>query len=310
MNPPFRGRPRILSQTLLALAATIASACSSPQPDGQAPAPLPPPAPIERVVKGEDNGLEIHIWNVVDRGETLRDALAPHAAAPVPLPADTLRAWRNSGMRIVAVPLDDLAAIRAHLPFIGRLRARWMAQTPAWTEIHRGGSLGPDSALRIDDESITVGAGAPRFILRTWVAPSAGDADAAIRPLICADLAVQHAPTARERDAAAALGAPRRIPLEREGAVFPSLTANLVLEEGVALVIAPEDPDVHWSADTTSAPPAPADADPFVLGPRIPAVPPAGDALLVPERDLVRGYTIKTLIILLPRATGEFHLLP
>jgi hypothetical protein len=323
---------------LLALSASITpvagcvSASGSGAP-GVAATPRPAGA-LTGVLTENQSGLEIQWWTVTDRDEELAQALAPYAEAPTPLPESVRASWRRNGFRMIAVPVRDMAALLGALPIEDKVNRIWLGQTPEWTIAAPGAPWSGERSLRIDGETIRLGGGQIRMLVRAWVSPTEG------APTLRADIAVQYCNAA---NSAAALAPFARATIRRpetEGMIFRSLTAAMELTGDRVYCIIPEDPDIDWAevsrgvedgvasrgpdarARATGGGPALPlrEASPFAepespdaalaLGPAPPGIPLLADALLSRIELLPTRRRARSLVILAPSVPGVFRLAP
>lgn len=289
------------------LAAPIAS---------QASAPIISPA-----VLAEPDGLEIRQWAVRFDREALIAAISPYLdAAPITDPR-TEKRLRDSGLRVIAVPIGLIESVRARMPLVGRIDRRWVGQAPEWTEAYAGERFGPGAPFRLGDERLILGEGRLRLIFRAWTEPDP-------RPRLRLDLALQHEPP-RGPTALHSNAAPRRRGIVEEGLIFSSSVAELVLDGASVLLLIPDAPEHDWhNTESESEPEAddapdpedslePADwlpqpeptADPLP-GPPAPDTPTLGEALMVNTGSVGSAPRSRAVIVLIPRIAGRAGILP
>lgn len=311
---------------LLALAgvATLAGCAAEPvatQPVaslsvGQAPLDLVSPA-----VRGSENGLEV-LWLVAhDEDNAVAQALAPYLAQPVPLAEDARARWADNGLRIVRLPVDDLATLEKTLRLIGIINRQWMGWALEWREAFRGRTIEPDAPLAIGGVRRAMPGGALRFVARCWTAPT--EAGPVIRVELTPQLFERRETRSRAEELAAiAAGqAPVGFDALSEGRVFESLAIDAPLTPGYAYVIVGEAPGVDWGAPpkATEAPRIddsgfmvePRAAGPsaaFVAGPPALTPPTIGEAMLNVRALGPEDRPARALVILLPRTPARFDL--
>lgn len=272
-------------------------------------------------VRGSQNGLEV-LWLVAhdDDGAVAR-ALAPYVAQPVPMSDETRQTWADNGLRIVRLPVDDLATLESSLPLVGIVNRQWMGWALEWREAFRGRTLEKDSPLVVNGLRRTMPGGALRFIARCWTAPSPDG------PVIRLELTPQlferleTRSRADELAAFAAGEAPVGFDAINEGRVFDTLAIEAPLEHGFAYVITGEAPGVDWNAPAPSAEAPKIDEDgfmveprgeapsaAFVAGPPALAPPTVGEAMLNVRALGPDERPAKALFILVPRTPARFDL--
>lgn len=301
----------------------------------------PPPQPVLAASeRGIANGLELVWWVVDDQDGVLGRTLAGRSEEPPGLDPGTAPRWRAAGLRIIAIPLPDMAGLTADLPLIGRVQREWMGQLPRWTVAVRG-SAADSMTIAMPDGPLTLGPGRLRLLARCWLNPTTEAGQ--IRPSLRIELLPQH----EEHGAEAftyemALGLDQRKGIEAEGLVFTRLLAGLEAKEGYAYLIVPESPEVEWKAErpegergeplplaprasdlpipfeepVDETPPRPDDGrgkpelpvKPRPLGPSTFKLRTLGEAMLTdaPSGGQARA---KVVMALIPRVPGEFRLL-
>jgi len=282
------------------------------------------------VTYGGDAGVELR-WLVTDMPTSrLGAVLARYETNPVPGDAETMELWRANGLRMVAVPLDEIAGLRARLRVVGATNRQWVGLAPRWVDAVTGPGTGPRT-ITMHDGHLELPAGRLRLLVRSWVVPVPPENDsgeAALR----VELVPQHQEAAHVAARAdPLLLTPEKRPTEAQGLVFARLRAALRFARGengpYAVVLVPEDPDVRWEAPSgvsaeatppvgeavpppapgevartgsgTGAPnpppalpaaPAPAPGPARPPGPPSPAIPSLGEAMLLARTER-RGDT-------------------
>jgi len=313
------GRSAMLAAALLALAPGCAP---SPNPEPVATAPAPAIAnPFASVLADDQSGLEVQWWTITDQEDLLATALAPFADRPVPLPPDVEANWRRNGFRMVAVPADQLGALLSVLPIEDKVNRIWLGQAPRWTVAAPGAPWRGARSLLIDGETIELGAGQLRLLVRAWIAPTDG------APTMRTDVAVQYL------NAGADTASPnfQRAELRRAdtmGMIFRTLTAAMELDDDSVYCILSEDPGVDWGSagndqepEQGAEPRLPVRApspfpeldepeDPMALGPKPPGIPLLADALLSRVELLPTRRQARSIVILAPKVPETYRLAP
>lgn len=251
----FPAAPAVAASALVVVLCALA-ACSGPaatvdragqavaarvvsDPDGADPTRLASP-----VVRGGDNGLELRWWVCVDDETTLRAAISPYADNPVPMDEHTLRLWRENGLRVVAVPLEDLSLLRAQLRLAGTVQRQWLGQVPRWAEAVRGPAIEGGLTIGLERGRLRLGPGALRMLVRCWAVPVVDESDPdapTARSALHIELVPQHEEPRRRADDPI-LGfsdRPSRLAAEDKGLLFSRLTARMVAREGYAYLVVP-----------------------------------------------------------------------
>lgn|GEM_PF-1734924 len=337
MNAPIGAITASAASTTLALLVLIAG-CASQHPAPRATSasePRPAPTnPIARVFADRRAGLEVQWWTVTARDDALAQALAPYADEPTPLPPTVRANWRRNGLRMVRVPFADMNALLTALPIEDKVNQTWIGQSPRWTVAAPGAPWNGRRSLLIDGETIRLGAGRLRLLVRAWISPTEGP------PTLRTDLALQYLNSS--------LSAPSRTPFdlaslrrpETDGMIFRTLTAAMEISGEYAYCIVSEDPDIDWatmrsagtadgegdrgvgdSARQRQAPTLPEHAPPpfparapddqtRALGPKPPGIPLLADALLSRVDLLPTRRRARSIVILAPIVPETFRLAP
>jgi len=195
--------------------------------------------PITSQATAPDPGLEVVVWTAQDFGYAAARALLPYADRPVPMPHADLEAWRRAGLRIFAVPIDEIDAVLANAPPIFPVQRQRFGQLTRWAPVIRGPrapatDLGPGDPLP---------AGRPRLIARAWVEPdlTAGVA----REVIRTELGVQIERALRTPGSL--IEDPGLATIADEGVVAATLLTGFTTDGRDAIVIVGESPAVDWS---------------------------------------------------------------
>lgn len=289
--------------TALAGAVGCASSTTPPPHAGSAGADY-----ISPVIRGAENGLEMHWWIVEGSPELLREAVGGYVGAPCGVPDATRDELALSGLRLVRVPLSELAALREALPVRGRTDRKWLGQAPWWVEALRGALTGETFALQ-HGRLISLPSGRLRVLARAWTAPG---------PVMRADVAIQHLPRLTELLPNLAPGdAARSLEPQKQGPVFEETLMSLEMDEGYAYLLVCDSPDARWPGEepvidpltATYAPPVPMDEG--VCGPPTTALPSLGERLLRrAATPLTNERSMTAVVVLAPRLPERYALLP
>jgi len=302
----------VTRHTLSAVALTVmAGLCGCATQRAQAPQALPTDVDfVSPVVRGAENGLEMHWWVVEGSADSLRAALASYCDEPCGVPEETRAALADSGLRLVRAPLADLTSIREGLKLRGRTDRKWLGQAPWWVEALRGALTGEAVALQ-HGRVITLPSGRLRVLARAWTAPGA------ISPVMRADVAIQHLPRVSELLPNLTPGDARRaLEPQRQGEVFEETLASLEMEEGYAYLLVCDSPEAVWPGEETEAALDPlmatyAPTRDEACGPPTLAPPTLGERLLRRSATpLTNERSMTAVVVLAPRLPERYTLLP
>lgn len=281
-----RGVRHLVPLAVLTALAGCAADSPPPPPAGPSPIDLAQPA-----VRGGQNGLEVRVWVVEGQEHVLSWLVGEYGPRPTAMPDSVREAWRASGLRVAAIPVDALSAIRGSLRLVGPAQREWFGQSPGWTEIIRGRSIRAGTAIRIADGTLRVPEGRLRVLARAWTVPADADASPALHLELAAQL--ERAGAGRESFMPA-------LASELEaGVVFPRLTGRMQLDAGSALVLIPYS-DVAGDEDGDAG---------GGFGPPEPAVPTLGEAMLTSlEPNAIAPARRRAIAVLVPRLPERFRL--
>ncbi len=255
--------------------------------------PLPDP-PLDKNGKQPPKPPQIVIR---DNKTDIESLLSPYLSRPVPMPDAVLARWRDSGLRVVAVPVADLERLVASSRLIGQVQRQWLGEMPTWTDAVRGPQLPEPRTVALADGPIRLEPGRLRLLVRAWTVPIDRDGPTPAAGLHL-DLALRLDPQVpeRERMMATATGEP-----EIRGHVFSTLAASLTVAQNDALVIIPDEPGADWAR------PAP-EPEAGVYGPQADPMPTLGELLMASPAfgDAVRT---RAVVALVPHIPDRFELL-
>lgn len=244
---------------LCALAAGLAlglGACAGGEKATEAP-------PVAAGERGPRMGLEVAWWVIEESVNVTDPALGPpspsatqliarYAARPVPVTESTVRAWHESGLRLVAVPVAELAGLREQLRPLGPNQQQWIGQTTQWVEVARGRKLDRTEPVRLDSGELRLPAGSTRLLLRSWVAPAPVGSTAGA--VLQTEVVPQHVSVRESGRLTLEDLTPKAVQgREQEGAVFQRLLLETALDGADAILIVPESPGRSWSVDAGAA---------------------------------------------------------
>lgn len=256
MNTPHAQlRPKNLR---VVLAACVALACPAfLSACKHTPAPV---SPGERAVA---EGLDAAWWIVDDSNhdrttfESLPQALLPYVKRPTGLSDEQQLAWRANGLRVIAVPVEDLDALHDRLRTFGKAREQFLGIIPEWTSLGSGHSFLAPWTLNLDNGPLDLPAGQVRLLCRAWLVPDEPPLDPSPKNVVDAsgmaaalhmELLPQHQEASSTRwSLAQTYGLDKRPTNESAGLTFPRLALTLNTKGVDALLIVPELPEVEWA---------------------------------------------------------------
>ncbi len=219
----------------------------------------PPVSPGERAVA---EGLDAAWWIVDDSNhdrttfESLPQALLPYLKRPTGLSDEEQLAWRANGLRVIAVPVDDLDALHDRLRTSGKAREQFLGIVSEWTSLGSGHPFASPWMLKLDNGPLDLPPGQVRLLCRAWIVPDEPPLDPSPKNVIDAsgmaaalhlELLPQHQEASSTRESLAqAYGLNKRPTIEGAGLTLPRLALSLNSKGKDALLIVPELPDVEW----------------------------------------------------------------
>ena len=242
-------------------------------------------------------GLEVRWWVVADRQSDLARTLAPYVDRPTPADDETLARWERSGMRLVAVPLNELTSVRDALPKIGATNSQWLGEKTSWLDALGGPTLDRPWTVVLDDAVTELPAGQVRLLLRAWLVPSftEDNTDAALH----VEIMPQHRTKVEQGELDDQL---LPMPDRYRTREIEALRLAMDVGAGDALLVVPERPGVSW-ADTPEIDP---DAE-IPVGPA-PTYPTLGGVMLTSSPSGIGRSVNKAIIVLIPRVPDRFEL--
>ncbi len=269
-------------------------------------------------IRGGQDGLEVITLVLRDTQPELLDVLAPYLDLPLPISPDVAQRLQTQGLRMVRVPLSDLAGLESRLHPIGVRQREWMGWALDWREAFRGRALSSSDRLALDRETVAPGAGVLRLLARCWTTPIIvpGESGPETRAVVRLEALAQHVPSAparRTTDSSAgldALRAPRAVfDIRNDGRTFPALSFEAALIPGQAYLLFALPPDASARREADVSPLEIAGLEPVesrvgrssALGPVAQTPPTLAEAMLVSPSPDSAGE-VRAVIALIPRA--------
>lgn len=259
---------------------------------------------------GARDGLEARWWVVDDQGQALASVLAEYDNRPAPISELRAERLRQSGLRVLAVSMEEAEAIRGGLPTIGADVRQWFGELPAWTPVLSGPAANRRSAVQLNDGVRTIEPGRLRLLARCYRLPgSSGAMRLELAPQL--ELASKLA-WSLSRSLSVASGK-----VEGPGAagpMFESLGVSWKIEPGTVYLIVPEAPDVSWSsliaADRPESDRPEPETSKIGVGPTPPTAPSLGEAMMgsADAKAGLRGP--RAVLVLTPVVSSGWELLP
>lgn len=239
-------------------------------------------------------GVRLH--RCLDRPHrgTLAATLAPFSTDALGLSDAALERLRREGLRLAAVPVEQVPGLMRRLAHEPRIESIHMGIVPEWRAAASAPRIDGSKFVRVGGEIGAFADGRFRLLLRAYPVTLAEDADERLR----LEMMVQ-------------FHQPRRDPIspdpsreERMGVYIPTSAFSIDLDGGWAVVVTAENPDVSWRGDPPPAgppPPAPSGDGAAEEGARDTAAtaaagtPPAG-AAMGPQGPRVRTSGEEALI--------------
>jgi hypothetical protein len=320
--------------------------CGSPdasrQPAAQTSAA--PTAPTPTSARTPDSGLESSTILLRDDADRVIESLLPFESAPGGLDEATRTLWRRHGLRLIAVPVEQLPSVLG--PLDGRLSPlnlageqrqaqadgtpitsvasitqRRITPDARWTVLARQPGQPRAETLLVGDRRLSLDPGLARLLTRAWFEPVPSD-DAVPRARLRLELVPQWldpAPRGRSIEPAEPLLEGRLAGEDELGQLFDRLRVTLTLDGSLALVLLYEPPSSDWD---TLAGPRPIDRgepddQPRTLKPLGPGVvsrdpdrsksptPTTGQATAGPPTERFRSRSLGELLLAGPAAGDE-----
>lgn len=269
-------------------------------------------------------GLTVESWVIRDRDNSLAAALAQIDTPPSWIDGESVALWRANGLRVLAIPVDQIAALRASLPSGGPTEIRELGEATGWTPIATGPDLA-DHVLRLDSGLLEVGPGQIRLLARSWIEPAIESGDDATRRVVSRvriELVPQHIePLARRSPLQ--IEQDRRPTAVDRGMVFDRLMLSVLAGGTDAIILVGESPRVDWGElapqsepeppdgstdEDIEDPPEPDDRVEFPLtGPSI--RPTLGEAMLNASSYAAGSSPLRVVVVLIPSPSAGFALL-
>lgn len=281
----------------LVLPALLSGCAAAPGPE------LPPTEalldPATPAIMGATNGLEMRVWVTEDQDDVLAEAIDRYEARPTPMLDSVRTAWRASGLRVIAIPQDELGTLREKIRVVAPEQRDWFGQSPDWSEAIRGREVRAGTPLEVADGVMKSPAGRLRVLMRCWTSPGESITD----PAMHLELAVQ---LERRETVGSPLDLPALASELEAGVIFPRLRSTMLVPGDTALVIVP----MPERVETSAAFEAPADeAVVAPEGPPVPLTPTLGEAMLTSAvPGAIEPVRRRAVIVLMPRLPDRFRL--
>lgn len=205
------------------------------------------PSPID---SASTRGLEIRLWVVDDTDWAAARLLSAYTNdASNQIDDASALQWSDWGLRLVAVPMDEVQGFLDALTPVQPINVQWLGEFGSWRAIVRAGEL-RTGHVRVGNGWGEVAQGRPRLIARSWVEPML-TADNVV-PALRIDLGMQIEIKKRRNDPQL-LGIDRQRMIEDVGPVLDELMMSMVLDGSHAVVIVGEAPDAQWNQLPSSA---------------------------------------------------------
>jgi hypothetical protein len=207
-------------------------------------------------------GVEFRALVVRDSADRVAQVLAPLGERETGLSAAARGAWSASGLRVAAVPreqvgelivalaaTDEGASTDAPLVLAGQNRV-WLPVSPRWMEVLREAGSAEGRSVLLGDQRVAMPPGAARVLARCWLEPVPAEGEGA-RALLRLELLPQwldQSPASRPGRDGLSLE-PRTISSPADdGLLLHRLAAEVALDGRTALVLVFERPGTDWAA--------------------------------------------------------------
>lgn len=258
-------------------------------------------------------GVGFEIVPVRDASPTIASVLGAYETRPVPGDPALLYRWRLAGLRVVAIPIEEVDEVLDLLVRAGTGDERQWTQVPNWSPIVAG-PWEESEVVGTGERVARVGEGRTRLLARAWFEPWIGDGG------LETTMRLEFVPQ-RERPRAgrtlSPIDAPGRPGGEADaGPVFNELALTLRASGDEAYVIVGAREDEDWSVHDRDAVAEDGDlsagGEPAGVGPSVPRVRVVGESMLIDpggvieEEDTVRVRTpARVLVVIRPRMPRE-----
>lgn len=265
-------------------------------------------------------GVVMSTWVIHEpSGDRLGRTLREFADRPVgggPGFEAAISKLRAAGLRPLLVPAQELPRVLSSLDGEWDRHGSVLEQSARWSAALAGPRWQGSRAVRFNDGAVTLGPGRLRLLMRSWIAP--GELlDAVPDPTFAAAVRVamvlQHEEPPRQPDTAFALRPAQLRRIEDDGQIFASLSLEITIARGQALLLIPELPDADWKAISDGDPGPINDAEleraQAIVGPPKAQIRSVGEYLLSDATDL-RRWTRRTILVFTGQAPERYELLP
>ncbi len=292
-----------MKQFLPLLLCVLCTACGG----GGGASGIPPgPAPWERpdvdrpVVEGNQQGLELRVWAIEDQDDLIAEMIDSYQRRPTPMLDSQRTAWRQSGLMPISIPIDELNLARGRMLLVGPEQQDWFGVLPDWRETLPGRRVESGQLLSLADGQMRTQRGKLRMLTRCWVVPGAEGPE--MQTELCVQLQRWQRPSS-----VVDFSVGDQTPIEKQGLIFPELSASFVMRKDEALVLVPIAPEFDPMEIINPERAAAVNAE---AGPPLPAVPTVGEAMLTSvEAGGVAPVRRRAIVVLIARLPKEYRLL-
>ena len=235
---------------------------------------------------------------VLDLKSSIAEILSTYEPGAAPTDEAARGRCHTAGLRLIAVPIDDLSVIESRLRLVGAVQRQWLGEPAEWTDVARGPAF---TAPRVVDDGrgrLDLPPGALRLMIRAWIVPDWAGSPEGPGAAMRVELRPDHVHTGRERFPGYA-----RDPSPVADAL-DALRWNLILRPGEACVIVPESPETRWDQPV----PQPGSPSTGGVGPTPPALATVGEAMLSVDREAGPPRRVRAVIVLIPRLPARYRL--
>lgn len=199
-------------------------------------------------------GLEMKLIPVASTGTTIGLALRDFEALPTGLDTATHTRLRENGLRVIAVPIDQLDQATQSLTPVSTIQTESIGMLYRWSPLIVGPELEEDFT-RLDTGPLQLAQGRFRLLARAWIVPDLTQTPETgiVAARLRVELLPQHEQTKRRRFDHLLNPGPGTI--DDAGLIFHRLKASIDIPQGHALVIVPASPATEWDTLHSPVPP-------------------------------------------------------
>ncbi|TSA39601.1 hypothetical protein D4Q85_00940 [bacterium] len=213
------------------------------------------------------------------------------------------------------VPAAELPGVLALLGGEWDRRETLVEQSSRWSIAAVGSAWRGSRATQFNDGAVHLGSGRLRLLMRSWVAPGEridSMTDPAFAAVMRVALVLQHEEPVRSPDSPLVLRPAQLRQIEDDGQIFNSLSIEVSLVRGQALLLVPEIPECDWNTRSGDAGPSEAQesADQVAeTGPPKAELRTVGEYLLSDATPL-RRWTRRSILVFTGQAPARYELIP